>query len=345
MISLNVEFPMVRSQRLIISTLFALLFLTYVFVLPLQSQERLSVSYAALGGANSIWNIAKDAGFYKKRGLNVEVVYIASTTLSAAAVLSGHIQVGMVAGIGVINSAVSGADLVSVACFVNVLDYELVVQPAIKSAEGLKGKSIGISRFGSVTDVAVRAFLSELKLRPGDDVTLRQIGGASERAAAFRRGVVAGFLSSTGSIHLLGEGLPHTILIRTGDLISPPPFPWICAVTTKSYLAKTRDNVKKVVMALIEATHYFKTRKEDTKKIVGKYFPTASAPYLEDNYTTTTRILEQVPYVTRPGMENLLAEARKTNPAIKVTVNDVVDDTIVRELEKDGFIDSLYGKK
>jgi hypothetical protein len=128
-------------------------------------------------------------------------------------------------------------------------------------------------------------------------------------------------------------------------LKNPPPFPWICAVTTKSYLAKNRDNVKKIVMALTEATHYFKTRKEETKKIMGKYFPTANAAYLEDNYTTTTRILEQVPYVTRPGMENLLAEARKTNPTIKVTVNDVVDDSIVRELEKDGFIDSLYGKK
>jgi NitT/TauT family transport system substrate-binding protein len=330
----------------LIATFFALIFLNHVSVPAVRSQEQqLSVSYAALGGPNSIWNIAKDAGFYKKRGLSVDVVYIASTTLSAAAVLSGHIQVGMVAGVGVINSAASGADLVSVACFVNALDYELVVQPSIKSAEGLKGKSVAISRFGSVTDVAVRAFLSELKLRPGDDVTIRQVGGAAERAAAFRRGVVAGFLSSTGSIHLLGEGLPHTILIRTADLKNPPPFPWICAVTTKSYLAKNRDNVKKIVMALTEATHYFKTRKEETKKIMGKYFPTANAAYLEDNYSATIRSLERVPYVTRAGMENLLAEARKTNPAIKITVNDVVDDSIVRELEKEGFIDTLYGKK
>jgi ABC-type nitrate/sulfonate/bicarbonate transport system substrate-binding protein len=336
---------MKRSQTLITCIFFAIISLTDVSARAVQAQERLTVSYAALGGPNSIWNIAKDAGFYKKYGLNVEVVYIASTTLSAAAVLSGHIQVGMVAGVGVINSAASGADLASVACFVNVLDYELVVQPSITSAEGLKGKSIGISRFGSVTDVAARAFLAELKLRLGDDVTLRQVGGASERAAAFRRGVVAGFLSSTGSIHLLGAGLPHRVLIRTADLKNPPPFPWICAVTTKSYLVKHRDRVKKVVMALIEATHYFKTRKEETKKIIGKYFPTANAAYLEDNYTTTTRILERVPYVTRPGMENLIEEARKTNPTIKVTVDDVVDDTIVRDLEKDGFIDSVYGHR
>jgi hypothetical protein len=98
-------------------------------------------------------------------------------------------------------------------------------------------------------------------------------------------------------------------------------------------------------MALIEATHFFKTNKEATKKIIGKYFPTASSAYLEDNYTTTTRILERVPYVTRRGMEILIAEARKTNPAIKVTVNDVVDDTIVRQLEQEGFIDRLYARK
>jgi ABC-type nitrate/sulfonate/bicarbonate transport system substrate-binding protein len=316
-----------------------------LLVADARAQEKLSVSYAALGGANSIWNIAKEAGFYQKRGLDVEVVYIGSTTLSAAAVLSGHVQVEMVAGVGVINSAAAGTDLVSVACFVNALDYELVVQVPIDSAEKLKGKSIGISRFGSVTDVAARSFLAELKLRPGDDVIIRQIGGAAERAAAFRRGAVAGILSATGSIHLLGEGLPHRILIRTADMKNPPPFPWICAVTTKGYLAKKRENVKKVVMALIEVTQFFKTNKDEAKRIVGKYFPNVSAAYLEDNYSNTVRIFERLPYVTRPGMENLIAEARKTNPAIKVTVNDIVDDSIVRELEKEGFIDSVYAKK
>lgn len=336
---------MKAEKKLRICTRLFVTSLLLVFVVSAQAQEKLNLSYAALGGANSIWNIAKEAGFYKKRGIDAEVVYIASTTLSAAAVLSGHIQVGMVAGIGVINSAVAGADLVSVACFVNALDYELVVQVPIDSAEKLRGMSVGISRFGSVTDVAARAFLSELKLRPGDDVILRQIGGAAERAAAFRRGAVAGILSTTGSIHLLGEALPHRLLIRTADLKNPPPFPWICAVTTKGYLAKKRETVKKVVMALIEATHFFKTNRDDAKKIVAKYFPTVSAAYLDDNYAATVRILERLPYVTRPGMENLITEARKTNSGIKVTVNDIVDDTIVRELEKEGFIDSVYGKK
>jgi len=334
-----------REKTLKTCTRFSFFLILYLFAVDARAQEKLTFSYAALGGPNSIWNIAKDLGFYKKRGIDAEVVYIVSTTLGAAAVLSGHIQVGMVAGSGVVNTAAGGGELMAVACFVNVLDYELVVQTSIKSAEDLKGKSIGISRFGSVTDVAARAFLAELKLRPGEDVTVRQVGGAAERAAAFTRGAVAGFLSSTGSIYLLGENLPHRVLIRTADLKNPPPFPWICAVTTKSYLAKNRENVKKIVMALIEATHYFKSNKEGAKNIMRKYFPTANAAYLEDNYSATVRILERVPYVTRPGMESLIKDARKTNPGIKVTVNDLVDDTIVRELERDGFIDLVYGKK
>jgi len=228
---------------------------------------------------------------------------------------------------------------------VNVLDFDLVVPVSIKSAADLKGKSIGISRFGSVTDVAARAFLAELKLRPGEDVAIRQIGGIPERATAFKQGVVDGYLPASGGIHLLGGALPHNVLLRMGDLKNPPPFPFICAATTKGYLARKKDNVKKVVMALTEATHHFKTNKENTKRIIGKFFPTANAAYLEDNYAGTSKILERVPYVSRPGMENLIVDARKTNPSIKVTVNDVVDDTIVRELEKDGFIDSVYAKK
>lgn len=89
--------------------------LLLVIVANAPAQEKLTVSYAALGGANGLWNIAKEAGFYKKHGLDVDVVFIGSSTISAAAVLSGHIEVGMVAGSGVINAAASGADLVSVA--------------------------------------------------------------------------------------------------------------------------------------------------------------------------------------------------------------------------------------
>jgi NitT/TauT family transport system substrate-binding protein len=258
--------------------------------------------------------------------------------------MAQDIHVGNAAGSGVANAAVRGADTVSVGCVINVLAYELVVLDSIKSAEDLKGKSIGISRFGSASDVAARELLKGLNLRPMEDVKILQIGGASERAAGFSRGVIAGFPSPPGNVHLIPGGLPHRILADMADLPKPYPLPFICAVTTKSYLTKKRDTVKKVVMALIEASHYFKTNREGTQKIVAKYLRGANKAYLDSSYQSTTKIIERVPYTSREGMKIQLDEALKQTPASKVTVDNLIDDTIVREIEKEGFIDRVYGK-
>ena len=108
----------------------------------------------------------------------MELVYIGSTTVGISAIVAQDIQVGNAAGSGVANANVRGADTVSVGCTINVLAYELVVLDSIKTAEDLKGKSIGISRFGSVSDVAARELLKGLGLRPMDDVKILQVGGA-----------------------------------------------------------------------------------------------------------------------------------------------------------------------
>ncbi|MGH7767645.1 MAG: hypothetical protein ACREQP_09345, partial [Candidatus Binatia bacterium] len=181
-------------------------------------------------------------------------------------------------------------------------------------------------------------------LRPGEDVTILQVGGASERAAGFSRKIIAGFPSPPGNVHLIPGGLPHRVLADMADFSKPYPLPFICAVATKSYVAKSRGAVKRAVMALIEASHYFKTNKEGTQKIVGKYLRGANKAYLESSYQSTVKILERVPYTTREGMKLQLDEALKQSPASKVTVDGLIDDSIVREIEKDGFIDKVYGK-
>jgi hypothetical protein len=95
-------------------------------------------------------------------------------------------------------------------------------------------------------------------------------------------------------------------------------------------------------MALTEATHYFKNDKDGTQKIIAKYHASANRAYLEDAYRTTAKILERTPYVTRDGMKAQLDHARSANPAGKVTLDDVIDDTVVRDIEKEGFIERLY---
>ncbi len=309
-----------------------------------ESQEKARLSYSSTDTINQVWTIAKEAGFYKKYGLDVDLVYIGSTTIGIAAIVAQDVQVGNAAGSGVANAAVRGADVVSAGCVINVLSYELVVLDSIKSPEDLKGKSIGISRFGSASDVAARELLKGLGLKPMEDVKIIQVGGASERAAGFSRGVIAGFPSPPGNVHLIPGGLPHRILADMGDLPKPYPLPFICAVTTKSFLAKKRDTVKRVLMALIESSHYFKTNKAGTQKIVSKYLRGANKAYLESSYQSTAKIIERVPYTSREGMRIQLDDALKQSPGSKVTVDQLIDDSIVRELEKEGFIDRVYGR-
>jgi hypothetical protein len=98
-------------------------------------------------------------------------------------------------------------------------------------------------------------------------------------------------------------------------------------------------------MALIEATHFFKTNKEQTQKLIARQLRGATKAYLETSYISSAKILERVPYTTREGMKIQLDEAAKQSPGSKATVDGLIDDSIVREIEKEGFIDKVYGKQ
>ena len=155
----------------------------------------------------------------------------------------------------------------------NTLPYELIVQESIKTKEQLRGKSIGISRIGSSSDVIARVFLKHLGLEPDKDVAIIQVGGSGERAAAFRTGKIAAFPAPPGVLHLT-KGMPQRVLVSTAEFPKPYAFPYICGTTTKTYLASNRPTVKRLVMALTEGVNFFKTRKEEEQKNSGQIFST-----------------------------------------------------------------------
>jgi len=178
-------------------------------------------------------------------------------------------------------------------------------------------------------------------LEPVKDVPILQVGGAPERAGAFRGGRIAGFPSPPGIIQL-AKGMPHRVLISTADFQKRFDFPYICATTTKPFLSSRRDTVKRVIMSLIEATHFFKTRKEESKRILAKYNRQNNPAYLESAYVTVAKLYDRVPLVTRDGMAVQIKDALARKPGSSLRVEDIVDDSIVRELEKNGFIDKIY---
>lgn len=305
------------------------------------SQERIKIAYSSADASNVVWFTALDGGIYRKHGLDVELIFIQSSTMSVSTLVSGDIQIANSSGGAVASAVVAGASLVMTACYINTLPYELVVQESVKSIEDLRGKSVGISRVGSASDVAARVLIKGLGLEPVKDVPIMQVGGPSERAAAFRTGKIVGFPSPPGTIHL-AKGMPHRILISTADFQKRFDFPYICSTTTKSYLTANRDTMRRLTMALIEAVHFLKTRKEETKKLIAKYTRQNDPQYLEASYVANVKLHDRVPWVTREGTEVQLKEALARKPGATLKVEDMVDDSIVRELEKSGFIDRVY---
>jgi NitT/TauT family transport system substrate-binding protein len=306
-----------------------------------RAQEKTRLSHSALESSNAVWYVAQERGFYKKNGLAAELLFIPSTTTSVSSLVAGDVHVANASGGGVASAVVAGADLVMVACYLNSLPYELVVNESIKSAEDLKGKSIGISRIGSASDVAARALIRGLGMEPDKQVLIMQVGGPAERAASFRTGRIAGFPSPPGIIHLT-KGMPFRVLISTADFQKRFDFPYICATTTRSYLSRQRETVKKVVMAHVEATQFFKANKEETKKIISKYSRITNEDYLESAYVASAKLYDQVPHVTRTGVEAQIKEATSRKPGAQLRFETMVDESIVRELEKGGFIDKVY---
>jgi NitT/TauT family transport system substrate-binding protein len=307
------------------------------------AQEKVRLSHSALETSNAVWFLAHEKGLYKKYGLDAELLFIASTTTSVTSLLAGDVHVANASGGAIASAAVAGAQIVLVSCYLNSLPYELVVSETIKSAEELKGKSIGISRLGSASDVAARALLRGLNLEPDKQVPIMQVGGSSERAAAFRTGRIAGFPSPPGVVHLT-KGMPFRVLISTADFKERFEFPYICAATTKNYLARNRETVKKVIMAHIEAVQFVKTRKDESKKIMAKYARTNNEDYLEAAYTASATLYDVVPLVTRLGVEIQIKEATGRKPGSQLRFEDIVDESIVRELDKSGFIEKIYKK-
>lgn len=328
-----------RITRGITSAVTLLLPLTLVW--GVSAQERVKLDYSSVDASNAVWYTGQELGLFKKYGLDSELIFIPSTTTAVSSILAGDIQIGNAAGSGVASAAVGGANMIMVACMLNTLPYELVVQESIKTAEDLRGKSIGISRIGSASDVAARVLIKGLGLEPVKDVPILQVGGAPERAGAFRGGRIAGFPSPPGIIQL-AQGMPHRVLISTADFQKRFEFPYICATTTKPFLSAHRDTVRRVIMGLIDATHFFKTRKEESKKIIAKYNRQNNPGYLESAYVAVSKLYDKVPVVTREGMEVQIKDALTRKPTMTLRYEDVVDDSIVRELDKSGFIDSIY---
>ena len=318
----------------------ALLGLIVTTIAPLRAQiKKIPVAYSAVSATQTGFYITKETGLFEKNGLSVDMVYVAGGTRVAQAVLAGEFPVALAGGT-IVNANLAGGDIVVVGGVVNVPSFYVYVHPSIKKPEDLKGKSLGITTYGSSTDFTLRYLLRKWGLEPDRDVRVIQAGGQPEILAAMQAGAIqGGNLSSPADYKAKKAG--YTMLADFANV--GLDYPTVSLVSSRGYIKKDPATVKRFLTAYSEGVHRLYTDKELAIKVIGKYTRTQDREVLEASYAYATNIVERTPRLPVKAIETVLEQTAITNPKAKqFKAEDFIDASFYNELEKSGFFKNLW---
>lgn len=306
---------------------------------PLYGQtKRIPVAYSAISATQLGLYITKEAGLFEKHGLSVDLVYVGSGTKVAQAVIAGEFPVALAGGT-VVNANLAGGDIAVIGGVVNVPSFYFLVTPNIKKPEDLKGKALGITRFGSSTDFTLRFLLKKWGLEPDRDVKIIQMGGQPEIFAGTQSGVIqGGNFSSPTDYKARKAGLIELANLGKIGL----DYPTVSIVSTRSYIGKDRSTPKNFLMAYTEGVQRLFKDKALAQKTISKYTRTTDPEILETSYAYSKNFIERVPNLPYKAIETILGELAKTNPKAKGRkAEEFIDPSFFNELEKSGFFKSV----
>ena len=285
--------------------------------------------------------MAKEAGFFKKHGLDMELIFIDGSSRGIQSLIAGDLSFTDAVGTSVINGRLAGGDIAIIGSLANTLPYYIIGKPSIKTPQDLKGKSAAVHIPGTSADFAMRLALKGVGLSY-KDIQAITIGGAPARNAAVITGRVD-FTVATDSGKLEGEKAGLKVVIDMAKL--KIPFQFSCTVTTGKMIRQNPDVVRSMVKAVAEAVHYYKSQKEAAIKIMQKYTRGQNRPALEGTYDAYRELLVEDLYPTLEGLKNTLEIQASFDPkAAKAKAEDFVDVRFVDELRKAGFIEQLYNR-
>jgi NitT/TauT family transport system substrate-binding protein len=300
--------------------------------------KRFPVAYSAISATQSSFYLTKEAGLFEKHGLHVDPVYVASGTKVAQAVIAGEFPIALAGGTFV-NANLAGGDIAVFGGLVNVPSFYVSVHSSIKRPEDLKGKTIGITTYGSSTDFSIRYLIKKLGMDPERDVKILQMGGQPQIVAAMVAGVVhAGVLSSPANYNAKKAGFQLLVDFKNVGL----DYPTVSLVSTRSYIKKDPQTVRRFLMAYSEGTERLYRDKELTMKVIGKYTKTTDREALESAYAFATTFIERPPHLPYKAVETILTQIAEKDPKAKTyKAEDFIDSTFYNDLEKSGFFKSI----
>jgi len=323
-----------------INFVLSLLFACFLFATPVAAQERMRIAWAGSTPSNTpIW-VADQKGFFKKNGLNAEVISISASTIVIQALLTGEVDFIIAPSATLVTSRLAGADTIMVSTNLPLFIDHIVSLADITSVEQLKGKTGGVNRLGTTSDMTLRLALRRFGIDPEKETKIIATGENPQRLAALSRNLT--------QFTLLGEPLVREAekmgfrdLIDIGTL--KIPYHVNAVVTREKTVRERRPLVTKVVRAFTEAIHYIKANKEETKALIGKNLKSNDAEGLERAYRAYNAAYPEVPYPSAEGVKTLLDDiAPRTPKAASADSKSFVDMSFVQELEASGFIKQLY---
>lgn len=307
----------------------------------LGAAERVRIGYSSISGAYTpIW-VAHDAGYFAKEGLQDDIILIPSGTQLAQVTVAGEIDIGSLNGSSAIAAALQGADLKIIGNSGNKMVFSLYVRPEFKTVESLKGKKIGITRFGSAPDISVRYALRKFNVNPDKDLTLIQLGFMATVAAGLQGGSIeGGVVSPPTQFAVEKAGFKELISITDMNFAFPNP-----ALVAVGSIIKTRpDVIDRFIRAYVRGIHRARNDREFTYKAMAKYTKIQDTAVLQKAYDFyMSKVLEKAPYVAMTGVQNVLDDLAKSVPAAKnAKPEQFVDHRFLDGLEKSGLLKELY---
>src|SRR6476660_4309783 len=228
--------------------------------------KKVQVGVPAISMGNIIIYFTKAAKIFEKYGLDVDPVAVAGSGIASKALISGSVLISPIATPTVMTAVLAGSDMVILAHTMPGVVQTLMVRPEIKRDEDLKGKTIGVTTFGSLADFLVRHLARKRGLNPDKDFGLLQIGSDSDRLIALRQ----------GKIPAATLGHPQLIMAqRAGfsllwDFFKDVDYPWSEIATTRTQIKQDRDLVMRYMRAHLEGIALFKKDPEFAKKVIKK---------------------------------------------------------------------------
>ena len=319
----------------------AIFFFTASGALSHAAERALRVGYPAPAGAFLPLWAAQDAGIFKKHGLSVELIAIGSSTRGVAAMVSGYLDILSGGGSSGVTSQLQG--YTDMALFANIIQtflFSVMTQPSITNVSQLRGKRMGVTRFGGTLDFAARYYLKRYGMEAGKDVSFLQIGAMPDIAVAVASGAI-----ESGVV-----GIPQNFLAKKQGLRELADLSEIDAryalagfLAKRSFLSENHDSMVRFMKTLVEATYYVKTRPKEGMEILKRYTRIDAPDIIKPTYDLHVKLFPKVPEIFPEDLKLVLEEVALTNPKAKgANPASFIDGRAAKEVIASGFVEQLY---